>query len=170
MLNALVAITSCIVDGVVRDRGCTGKGYGIVAEIFIIQHDAATAILRVGNNIVDSAIPVATVDGDTIGQIRRLHGIVIEAVAAIAGGRDIITGRPQRQAVITSTTDDGLRHTGIGDIAMEVDAVRERAVDPAAGNRQAAERSIEPHTHLGVFDPEIRNGRVVQRTADAVVL
>jgi len=55
-------------------------------------------------------------------------------------------------------------------LRWKVDAIGERAVDAAAGDRQAAERSIEPHANLGMLDPDIGNGRVVQRASNTIVL
>ena len=53
---------------------------------------------------------------------------------------------------------------------MEIDTISSCAVNTAASNRQTIEWSIEPHTNLGMLNPNIGDGRVVHRATNTIVL
>src|SRR6202035_369689 len=77
---------------------------------------------------------------------------------------------PGRDAVVAGVADVAVGHGGVGDAAVEVDAVRGGVADPHAAERQVVHRPVHPGADLHVLDPDVRHGGVAHRAADAVDL
>src|SRR5262249_29884703 len=113
--------------------------------------------------VVGDGVVVAAVDGEVVGEDRQHDGVAGEGVAGVR-----CSVGPQRQAVVAGVADVAIGNRGVGDAAVEVDAVGCGVLDADIADPQAVERAGQPHADLGVLDPQIADSRVGQRAANAV--
>src|SRR6202042_1808759 len=150
--------------GVVRDGGRADRGG---REALPDLDAAALGDPGVLDQVAGHGVVVAAVDRDAVGQHLQLHGVVGDRVVGV--GPDAGVG-PGRDAVVTGVADVAVGHGGVGDPAVEVDAVRGGVADPHPAELQAVHRPVHPGADLHVLDPDIRHGRVAHRAADAIDL
>src|SRR6266511_1623788 len=124
--------------------------------------DAAALPDRVGDEVVRDRVVRTAIEGDAVGEHRRLHGVVVERVAGVGG-----LLRPHGQAVVAGVADEGVRHDPACDAGVEGDGVGDLVGDDGIGDPYVRHRPVEPHAHLGVVDVEAVDGRVAHRPADA---
>src|SRR6202035_5858889 len=160
-----VRVEAAVPDhGVVGDRGQAHRG-GREA----LPHLDAAALRDAG---IDDEVPadgvvVAAVDRDPVGELLQLHGVVGDRVAGVGPDAGV---SPGRDAIVTGVADVAVGYGGVGNAAVEVDAVRGGVADAHAAERQAGHRPVQPGADLHVLDPDVRHGRVAHGPADAVDL
>src|SRR3984957_12561143 len=160
-----VRVEAAVPDhGVVGDGGQPDRGG---AEALPHVDAAALGDAGVDDQVAGHGVVVAAVDRDPVGELLELHRVVGDRVAGV--GPDAGVG-PGRDAAVTGVADVAVGYGGVGDAAMEVDAVRGGVADAHAAEGQARHRPVHPGADLHVLNPDVRHGRVAHGPADAVDL